>query len=137
MASLPNLNALAFRQLLHTAYFTLNDLPTVPRMDFSADTLVGSGLSADTVIIIDTQFTSLPINLRNATALHMWNNTFLPSISLPLEVVGQKININHIGILDMPLLTSVDNMTLVGLEKFDLTNLETVKDLSIMGTASR
>jgi hypothetical protein len=136
MTSLPNLNVLAFPQLLQTAYFTLNDLPAVPHLDFSADALDGSsGLSADTVIFFDNQFATLPINLRNVTALHMRNNTLLSSISLPLEIVRQKININHIGTLDLRLLTSVDNMTLASLEKIDLTNLESVRDLSVTGAA--
>jgi hypothetical protein len=138
MVSLPNLKALSFPKLLSTGYFTLNYLPNLPGIDFSADTVTGSGLSADTVIIFDTGFVTLAaLNLRNITALHMRNNSFLPSIALPLEIVRQKININHNGALDLRLLRSTENITIVDISTFDLSNLASVTDLSVTGRVSR
>ncbi|EPE36946.1 L [Glarea lozoyensis ATCC 20868] len=137
MVSLPNLNTLAFRQLLQTEYFTLVDIPFVPRIDFSADTLSGSGLTASTVIIMDTGLTTLAsLNLRTVDAVHIRNNSYLSSIALPLQVVRQKVNINHIGALDLRLLRTTENMTLDGLTTFDLRSLENVTDLWVRGSVS-
>jgi hypothetical protein len=137
MVSLPNLNALAFRQLLQTEYFALVDIPFVPRMDFSADTLSGSGLTANTVIIMDTGLTTLaPLNLRTVEAVHIRNNSYLSSITLPLQIVRQKVNINHIGALDLRLLRTTENMTLDGVTTFDLRSLENVTDFWMKGSVS-
>ena len=139
LINVTRLALLGFPRLTEVDFLTLNEVPDIGGLDFSAEGKDATGLTVtETVIIIDTLLPSLgPLNLRNVSTLAMWNNTAMETISLPLQVVREKINIKSEGKVEFPLLPIANNITLRDVSSVSLPALTSVSDFLASGNITR